>query len=313
MAATLAPHAAPPLSWDKAPTALKSKRKKSNPLLPIAVAAIVALGGSGIWRATHSAPRSATVMVLTAKRDLPAGAKLGFTTVQYLSVPKQFATPDMVTSLSAAADRITKAYIPQGEPIKSSMLFSNRDGLSGNLENDERAITLKLNDDELVDHAIFPEDRVDVLAVSSKDGEKFTKTICQGARVLMCAAKDQVFAKGASSSTNTITLALTPDAAEAVTEAVEVGKIRLALRNRLSRSDQHLSGVEPADLLPAKATAETAFKSKLQPEAPILPPPLPQPATVAIPTPPLETPAPLRWMVEIFSGSHRESLDVPKS
>ena len=129
----------------------------------------------------------------------------------------------------------------------------------------------------------------------------------------MCAAKDQVFAKGVSAATNTITLALAPDRAEAVTEAIEIGKIRLALRNRLSRTEPRLTGVEPADLLPAKAAAPPALKPSLQPPQPLLPPPLPQLADVAPPTPPEEINAPLRWMVEIFSGSHRESLDVPKS
>ena len=129
MVASTAPHPAPPSAWDKPPAAFRTLKKKSNPLMPLAVAAMVALVGSGVWRVTHSAPTSHAIMILTAKRDLPAGARLGFTTVQYLSVPKQFATPDMITSLNDASDRITRAYIPQGEPIKASMLFPVATGL----------------------------------------------------------------------------------------------------------------------------------------------------------------------------------------
>ncbi len=307
-------------SWDKLPS-LKPVRKKGNPLIVVALLAVVILSASGIWRATHTAPPMPMVKVVAAARDLPAGSRIGFMSVRYLDVPRKFATADMIVSLNDVSGRVARTYLQAGEPIQKSMLFAGHDGLAMNLETHERAITLQLSDDTTVDHSIQPDDVVDVLAVSTKDGKKYTKTICQAARVVIASPKEQLLSRTAAGAMNNmITLAVTPDMGEAITEANETGKIRLLLRNRLSRVQNQLPGVAPEDILPVSAQQDEKSTLKLPHDG--VPPLLPPPPVLAPPAaersnpnqymqtaPPSE---PLGWLVEMFSGAHKESLSVPE-
>jgi Flp pilus assembly protein CpaB len=312
MAVSTAPTVAPVLAWDKNQAQIKPpQRKKSNPLMTVAVVAILLLAASGIWRSMHQAPAGKFVKVVTAGRDLPAGSRLGFMKLKFLDVPKELTTEDMITSLSDVNDRVTRTFVPAGEPILFPDLFPGHDGLAVSLENDERALTLQLTDDALVDHTILPDDRVDVLVVSSQNGKHYTKTICQSARVLMASSKEQLLARHVgTSSNNKITLALTPQLAEVVTEAAATGKVNLVLRNRLARSRQHLLGVEPKDLLPNKALAADAPKPpKLSVASVLLPaPPPPMPEKVNAPLPPM---TPVEWLVDVFTGSKKDTYGVP--
>jgi Flp pilus assembly protein CpaB len=295
------------LAWDKTQAPTKVAPQKRNPLLPVAAVAIVLLAASGMWRIFHHPANTETVKVIVAGKDLPAGLRLGFTNLRFLDVPRQFVTSDMVTSLNDLSGRLTRGFIPVGEPVKLAMLLPKQEGLSFNLENHERAITLELDDGALVGHSILPDDRVDVLVVTSKDSKKYTKTICQNVRVLMSTSREQTLARHSNTNANSeITLAVTPDSGEAVTEAMEVGKIRLLLRNRLSRVQAHLTGSTLADLLPASAT------NVILPNPPTLPD-LPPPKPVAQPPQQDLQPAnPLQWMVEVFTGNHKESYGVPE-
>ncbi len=314
MAAPTAPNLAAVTSWDKSVSQLKPARKKNNSLTLIAVVAIVLLAVSGVWRATHQAAPGQFVQVVAPRRDLPPGTRLGFMSVSFLAVPKCFATKDMITSLNDIDGRVTRSFLSGGEPITIDMLFPGHDGLSLNLETHERAITLALSDDAAVDHAIAPDDRVDVLAVSAKDGKRFTKTICQDARVLMAVPKEATLGRSNQSANNLITLAVTPDLAEAITEAAETGKIRFVLRNRLSRVEQQLNGASLDDLLPAVAKTDKIIATKAAREAAAgrvaaLPPP-PIPPQIELDTEPGA--GPLQWMVDIFAGSHKERVGVPQ-
>jgi Flp pilus assembly protein CpaB len=299
------------ISWEKAQQQLKTGNKKTNPLLTIGIGALVLLGLAGMWRMAHQKPAMKFVEVVVAKRDIPAGVRLGFTKVSFLQVPKQYITADMITSLNDVSGRITRTYVPAGEPIQAFMLFSGHNGLSASLETDQRAMTLQLDDDALVDHSIQPDDRVDLLVVSSCHSKKYTKTICQDVPVLMTSPREQALAHGLNVPTNKITLAVMPYQSELITEGIETGKIRLVLRSRLSRVEQNLKGASPDDVLPAAAkTPDTAPMptAKLETKAQLLP--LPPPPTMDVNN---EPPAgPLQWMVEVFMGSKKETYGVPE-
>ena len=295
--------AAPILSWEKAQQQHKTSNKKNSPLLIVGIAAVILLALAGLWRFSHQQHSGQWLEVMAARRDIPAGARLGITTVSFLRVPKKYTTEDMIRSLNDVAGRMTKSYIPAGEPIQKFMLLPAHESLAADLETHERAITLQLDDDALVDHSIQCGDRVDLLVVSSSKNQKYTKTICQDLRVLMSVPREQSLARNLSTPTNKITLAVLPDQAELITEAIEAGKIRLVLRSRVSRMQQHLAGVSPDDLLPSNAIAS-------------LPDPVEAKVPIAAPPPPAETKEPettnpWQWMVEVILGNHKETYAVP--
>ncbi len=126
----------PVLAWDKAQAQVIAPKKSGNQLTIVAVIVILLLALSGIWRFTHQSKPQQFVQVVSAGRDIPAGTRLGFMAVRYLEVPKAFATQTMVRSLNDVNDRVTRTFIPQGEPILETDLFPGHNGLSYSLEND---------------------------------------------------------------------------------------------------------------------------------------------------------------------------------
>jgi len=283
----------------------------------LAVVALV-LVAVGVFRSFYKPQTEApTIRIVGAGVDILPGARIGFNNLHYLSLPRNYWNKDMIATSDVAVGRVAKVFIPAGEPVMNSSLFNGKDGLSLNFETDERAMTLKLEDDALLDHALEPGDLVDVIVTTASDGKKFTKTVAQKVRVLLTATKEAFLGNRArGSELNRITLAVTPDQAEVLSEAVEVGKLRLVLRNRLSSVSSKLGGVQESDLLPPKALIKDLGKINIAREIPTppAPPSLMPPSDLA---PVLSNEAnsmrtPLQWVVDVFSGSKKESYAFPE-
>lgn len=286
-------------------------RKSSGAIFLIV--AILVLVIIGIFRVLFAKPPAkATVTVVGAAADLAPGSKIYFNSLHYIEVPQRYVTNSMFTSNEQVVGRILKHYVPQGEPITADGLFQARNSLSNNLETHERAITLRLDPDALVDNDPVADDMVDVIATTSKDGKHFSKTICQNARVVLAMSRQALESRTLRAGDgHRVTLAVGPEEAELISHAAETAKIRLVLRSRLSRRASSLPGVEDDDLLPHKALIKA-----LTPLIPVPPPSfsipvdkLPEPPPQAIPAAPL--PAPVQWVVEMFSGSRKELYAVP--
>ncbi len=321
MKSMAAPSLKPLVDWDRKESSLKPVKKPGSPLFLVLGLVLLVLIASALYRASHEAPVEKMIPVVTTIRDTPPGTRLGLMHLHLMPVPARFVNPDMVTSLNYAADSVTRTYIGQGEPIDRRQLFPRDGSLATTLETHERAMTLQMSEEGLIDHCINPDDRVDVICVSSnKEGKRFTRTIATDARVLMCVQKEQLLARRiGNSSANMVTLALTPDLVETVSEAAEVGKLRLVLRNRLTRLEPRLKGASPDDLLPAKAFVEDK-KLQMAAPSPVAVPAIPGPPMInmsdsVFPAPPAVQAAPpvgpVQWIVEMFSGSHKESYGVP--
>jgi Flp pilus assembly protein CpaB len=294
-----------------APSANGKRTAKPTTYLLVAMIALVIVG---IAR-QFTKPKAIVdkVLIVGAQQDILPGTRLGFTSVHYLEIPKVYATDDMLIRSNQVAGRVAKRFIHAGEPITESVLFAGKDGLSANFDLGERALTLRLDDDALVDHAIHPGDKVDVLVTSVKDGKKFTRTVAQSVPVLMSMPKEALASNAMrNNEQNRITFAVTPEQSEVLTEANEVGKLHLILRNRLSVVCQNLEGVSESDLLPGKAFA--IENQRLPVPAPVALAAVAAPSEISPPGPPQDAaslPTPLQWVVDVFSGSHRDSVSVP--
>ncbi|CAN5325769.1 hypothetical protein BH10CYA1_BH10CYA1_29910 [soil metagenome] len=316
----------PPSATQDVPSLFKERtlpgngpRKSMSAAAMLMLVLMVVLVGVGISKMVMNKPVvKDTVVVVGAGSDLPAGARIVFGSLHYVEIPKRYATPEMLLSSEQAVGKLTKYFIPMGEPISSDELFAQKNSLSSNLETHEVALSLKLDDEAMVDHNIACGDNVDVLAVMTKEGKRFTKTVCQDVRVLLANSKAALESKSLRSTDQSrLTLAVTPQQAELITEAAESGKIRLNLRSRLSRRVNHLAGVAEEDLMPASATVSKKIEPLKMPSLPNMFIPAP-PAMPTSPLPPLSVqslavPAPLEWVVEVFSGSHKEACAVPLS
>ena len=311
MVTTNAPDLTPLLTQDRL-LQNNGGRKKSSKSTSVLLLVILGLVAIGIVKQLVKPKATADkVFIVGAQQDILPGTRLGFTSLHYLEIPRAYLTSEMLTKSSDVAGRVSKLFIRQGEPITESVLYPGKDGLSANFQTDRRALTLRLDDDALVDHSVHAGDSVDVMVTSVRNGKKFTKMLAQDVLVLVSIPREALASNALrNNEQNRITFAVTPQESEILTEASEVGKVHLALRNRLSTVCERLPGVSEADLLPAKAIEE----ERLNRLPPVSLAAVAAPSEIVPPAPteaPASMPAPLQWVVDVFTGGHKDSVSVP--
>lgn len=265
-----------------------------------------------------------TVQVVGAGQDIMPGTRISYGSLHYVTVPMSYYQEDMFAKNNLVVGRIARDFVAKGEPLTAASLMPKGQTLSQQVETHERAVSLKLDDEALVDHGIVCGDKVDVLFTTSKDGKKYTRTICQNLPVIYSLPKEGLKSKGLQGNDAArITLAVTPEQAEILAQAEETGRIKLALRNRLSVTAPHSYGVSEDDLLPAKAltasvpapvasTAPAPAAASFEPIAPPPPPPFVMPPTLNEVASRPEVRKAAQWVVEVFTGNRRETHEFPR-
>lgn len=295
----------------------------TNTLIGILLAVLVVVGLVRMLTAKPAAPDIPRARVVAAARDIQPGMRVGFADVRYIDIPQEYANQAMFDKTNQVVGRISTIFIPERNPIENGYLHPVNKTLSHSLENHERALTIKLNEEGLVDHQLFPGDRVDVLVTSTKNSRKYTKTICKNVKVLMAATRDMLNSNGAarnSRNQNRVTLAVLPDQAELITHAEQVGTPRLILRNRLATNTPKVYGASEEDLLPESAHLAVATPGVQNGTSLIAPPPVMEPILSLPDLPPVppqlqQLPAAVKnsvgWVVEVFTGSKKEIHEFP--
>lgn len=311
-------------------------KNKMSPLSVVVAILIVLLLVSAVARnvmSSSSGKAPETVTVVGAGQDILPGTRISFKDLHYVVLPVDYHSEAMFARNNLVVGRVTRSYIAKGEPLQESDFFKGKENISQRVETHERAMTLKLDDDALVDHSISSGDKVDVLFTATSEGKKFTKTVCQAVPVLFSLPREAMrnnALRGQEASR--ITLAVTPEQAEILAQAQETGKLRLLLRNRLTAVDSSLSGISEEDLLPSKAlSARKASKAELAAVAvpapdgytpppsnsntnlisPMEPQVSPLSLGTAMPEPAVAKPS--GWIVEMFSGSKRDMYECPQT
>jgi len=209
-----------------------------------------------------------TRQVIIASADISPGTALSGTAVKVVSRLPAEIPPNCAATVRDIEGRVAQDPIPQGIPILFSMLapVGTAAGLSGILDDGKRALTVKVDEVTGVAGFIRPRDHVDVLMDLALAGQKdhFSKTILHDIKVL---STGQIWEQKGDSKpivVNTVTLEVTPDAAEKLNLASNNGKIRLALRNRNNKSIAQTAGVTTSILING-ANAKPESKVAAQP------------------------------------------------
>lgn len=180
--------------------------------------------------------------VLVAARDLGLGSGLDPDAITWRSWPADGPTegyivrsqrPDAVSELKGM---LVRGPFLNGEPITERKLVrSDRGFLSAVLPKGMRAVAVRVNAASTAGGFILPEDRVDVILIrQGGSGEATSETILLNIRVL---AIDQTVEqageekKASMVAQDTVTLELTPEQAELITQAQQIGTISLVLRS----------------------------------------------------------------------------------
>jgi pilus assembly protein CpaB len=201
------------------------------------------------------APRP-TAQVVVAEIDIAPGTALENRLLKVSTWPLDIIPPKTVSNPQQLHGRVVLMPISKGEPILDGKLApeGTAAGLSGLLDPNMLAVTVKTDEVSGVAGFVNPGDRIDVLVELPKGGghdgkEHFSKIILQNLKVL---SKGQVWDQTVDKKPTvvpTVTLEVSPVQAEMLNLATNEGRIRLALRNQANRAYFSTKGVDTQQLL----------------------------------------------------------------
>lgn len=192
------------------------------------------------------------IVVLMAKKDIPAGSLIQENMVEEKDIPKQFLQPRAATSFDRVVNRIVSADIAKGEQILLSKLTvpTRESSLAMKTPPGKRAITIPIDNISAVGGMIRPGDYVDVIGLipvpgQTPDGKQGLQpaTVSLFQNILILAVGSSIGGypqteeakryktEEKATATSTVTLALTPQEASLISFVLEQGKVRLVLRS----------------------------------------------------------------------------------
>jgi pilus assembly protein CpaB len=208
---------------------------KLKPIIPIALALIIALGGSGFvykWLQAQTLPKEVVkveaeaVPVVVAKVDLAWGTKLDKDMIKTTPYLKESIPGEIFSDPKALEGRILVVPIKQNEPLTQSKLAPEDvkvGGVSAVLKPGKRAIAVKGDKVIGISGLIQPGNIVDVL-VTLKDPRSKMEVLATGTEI-------QQNGKGEPAPVDVYTLEVTPEEGEKLSLAAARGKLQFALRN----------------------------------------------------------------------------------
>lgn len=186
-----------------------------------------------LQRRNAVAPPVPMVGVVVAKKAIQTRQIITAADLEVRQVPASAVHPRALHSTGEAVNHVATTDIYDGEQVISDMLAPADVGasLSYVVPKGMRAVTLAMNEVADVAGFVAPGDRVDVVAtVTPEGGQQISRIFLQNALVLAAAQQPSQKPGQPAKVTTSVTLALTPDQVEALTQIDNSGRVRLALR-----------------------------------------------------------------------------------
>ena len=203
---------------------------------------LVMLGGRGVQaggrhRSPNSVrlgPRTETIKVLVAKKDLPVQTKLDAKELDNLltwaDMPRALVPPDAVQSLEDVKDKELNRTLKTGNPVSYSDLGA---GDSIKLPDGCKQITFRSTQVDAVAGFVRPGSKVDVMYVErTPSGKARAGIILKNMLVLAVNMEDRLKdgSKPAIPQVESVSLAVTDNQARMLALAEDKGKLKLVLR-----------------------------------------------------------------------------------
>ena len=236
-----------------------------------------------MWLRSQSrlASQQPTQTIVVASSPLGLGTTLADSNVSEIPWAAGAALPDgaFATRKDLLKDgkRVVMTPIERNEPVLQSRVTApgQPGSLSSLLTGDKRAVTVSVDDVRGVAGLIRPSDRVDVVLIRSQSGgnaRSYSDLILQNVKVL---ALDQTTgdAVGKPTIAKAVTLEVTPEQAQKVLLAANIGKLSLMLRQSGNSdveaskrvSDRDLALGDPDAEKPEKVAVATPVSPAAQP------------------------------------------------
>lgn len=220
-----------------------------------------------------------TAAIFVALADIPMGDPLTPQVLKLEEWPKDKIPNGALSKLEEVEGRRPKTRIYAGSPILASYLLGKGESVVDPTEHipaGYRVVSVKVDDVIGAGRLIRPGDRVDLLVFMQKCPSKGiletgTRTILQDVKVFAVGSQfDLAETEGKDSlAAKTVSLLVTPEQAEVVLLATEMGSIRLALRSPEDKNVVNLAGSFPHELgkLLDQPTREQPVSSKTDAES----------------------------------------------
>jgi pilus assembly protein CpaB len=233
--------------------------------LVLLLAMVLAVAARLVYNARIAPPPEPQVRVWATATALPAGLLLRDTDVAWQSYPQTDVPPGAITEGSKEAQlngAVVRRNLPAGRVLTTNdVILPQAPGfLSAALQPDMRAISVPVNDVSGNAGLIRPGDYVDLILTQDlrsmglgldgvgPQGGVVSETVVEHARVIAVgstfAAVDERVDSEAASSARTVTLEVSPRAAEAVAVAARLGTLSLALRSFV-HANRSPAGTQP--------------------------------------------------------------------
>lgn len=279
---------------------MKSRRALIMLLLSI-VAGVAAVLLAARWLGEQAA--SASTQVVVATRDLDLGQPLQANMLQEIAWPAGSEPVGAFREAKQLEGRVVRTSVFKGEPVLEPKLapVGAKGGLGAVIKEGHRAMTVRVNEVVGVAGFLVPGSYVDLL-VNIQDNRETTisKIVLERIMVLAVAqeaSRDETKPK----VVNAVTLEVTPEQAEKIDLARNVGTLSLVLRNQVDTQETITEGARRDDLL------------ALQRKTP--PPPVAKPAAKTAARPVAKRPAPTSTAepptrVEMIRGIQKANSDL---
>jgi len=251
-------------------------------------------------------------------KDIPEGQTIPTEALEEREIEQSKIPQDAITSSSLAAGRVAKYGISTGQIVSQHDLAPQGIslGFESRLKEGMRAVTFAVDNNSGVAGFVTPESRVDIIAMVGSGPDTKAQPILSDVEVI---AVGQMYQKSPGAATavpaSSVTVAVSPEDAGKLIKGIVAGKLYLTLRN-----DKDHTPVATVDItsLFAKPPAPKSEIATLPPPSALPPPPLPGAPDAsgggglgAMPAAP--PPPPPLHEIEIWSGSKKDVLSVPKS
>lgn len=195
------------------------------------------------------------IQVLVAKKNIPKDYKLDETMVEFQSIPKKYVQPKALHKIDEILGQISGSTIFEGEQVIATKLLSIEDaGLAFKIPKNFRAFAIGIDDIAAVGGHVRPGNYIDIMGIfdfgDERKSDQRAVTLLQNVYVLAVgddlgqaipltanAEMEKKLEKGyvpneqKSVHASNMTLMLTPDEAQKVLLAQEVGSLSLTLRS----------------------------------------------------------------------------------
>ncbi len=195
-----------------------------------------------------------TIQVMVAATDLHQGKTITAEDLKNKTLPPDYVPDSVLRQPDQVIGRVPRERILKGEFIRDERLADPEAGVGLNaiIPRGMRAVSISLRSSNAVSGFLNPGNYVDVLATVAAQEEKEVETVTLLQAVTVLAVNDRL--GGGTSATNdkakpSVTVAVTPEQAEKLTHADELGRITLALRNDIDVTQVTTHGLLVRELL----------------------------------------------------------------